>query len=275
MDWDGYVALATLLLAIGTFMSVYQSRKQSQAIIRQLKLQIGQQIPHIFVRNVTFESNSLTLDIENATDTPAFRLGLSTSYFPVLEKYYADKDGKQEINWGETVKLREDGKTVYMKYYSTGLNNRPKLNYDGQEVQSDSAVSFFAPQGVSQYLPPKTNIQVKTTPRFAVSWQDKESSSFQGFAFDEFRNFLLKNNIHAVAVVMYLICRDSAEMTHTQGEIARFAIVTSTDKTLADSGKNPQHFEFLAVPFLDSLGENSYISGDTYRDVHSGWNVRD
>ena len=278
MDWNIFanmsVAVGTIVLAIASFVSNDLSRRQNQAILRQLNLQTGQQIPHLFIRKVTFEDNAIKIDVENATNVPAYWLALSTNYYIVREKYYSDEKGDCEINFGESVKLHEEGKTVYMKYSSIICNSQPKLKHGDMEVQINSAVSFFDPQGVSQYLPPKTNIQIKTTPRFAISWRENDSQVYAGFDFSEFRSFLLKNNIFTVAVTMGLICKDSAEMEHYQGEVARFAIRPSSDKTLAESGINPQNFDFIAVPFLETFDEKSWILTDTYDNVHSGWNVQ-
>lgn len=275
MDWQGLLAVGTILLAIAALVSISIGRRQNQVILRQLSLQTGQQIPHLFIREVKFEDDTININIENATNVPAYWLGLSTNYYLVNERYSSDSEGKNEINRGESVKLHEEGKTVYMKYYPIIGSVVPKLKYEGKEAQINSAVSFFDPQGVSQYLPASTNIWVKAVPRFAISWKEKDViQAYRGFAFNEFRSFLLKNNIFAVAVTMDLICKDSAEMQHNQGEVASFAILAGSDKTLAESGKRQQHFDFIAVPFFEMLSKDSWILTDTYLNTYSGWNVQ-
>ena len=152
MDWNGLVAVGTMLLAIATFMSVYQGRKQMQVISKQLNLQKGQQIPHMFIKKVVFEGDTVKLDVENATDVAAYWTGLETSFFLVRLQYYDGPDNGHEINRGEAIRMKEEGKIPYGKYYSLGPE-ASKLTYEGKEVKPGSAVSFFDPQGVSVFLP--------------------------------------------------------------------------------------------------------------------------
>ena len=129
MSWDWLVALGTLLLATATFMSVYQGRRQIQTLLQQLNLQIGQQIPHLFIKKVMFEGNTVKLDIENATSAPAFWLGLETRFHLIRLQYRDAANGGCVIPWGEAIKLKEEGKTVYGKYVLMLSDEWPNLIY--------------------------------------------------------------------------------------------------------------------------------------------------
>jgi hypothetical protein len=273
MSWDWLVALGTILLAIATFMSVLQGRKQMQTLLRQVNLQVGQQIPHLFIQRVTFERDSVKIDVENATNVPAFWLGLETRFHLIRQSYSDSADGGREITWGEAIKLKEAGKIVYGKYLLLLPHEWPKLVQENREVKPETAVTFFAPQGVSMYFPPKSTIQVSTTPRFAISWMEKDNRTWQGLEYIRFRDFLLRNNIDRVAVSMMLVCKDASEKPVAQDYVASFLIVTATDKSLEDSSKNAQKFDFLPLSQLDTLSDKYWITEEVYDNIHSNWHV--
>jgi hypothetical protein len=275
LDWNALVAVGTLVLAIATFTAVYQGRKQLQMLSRQLNLQTGQQVPHLFIKQVTFEEDIVKLDIENATNVPACWAGLETRFFLVRRQYYDAQRNGHEITWGEAVKLREKGQTVYGKYYLLALNEGPKLVHEGKEVKPETAISFFAPQGVSVYFPPKATVQVKTTPRFAVSFTEKDRRTWMGFEYGTLRDFLLKNNIDEVAVSMSLVCKNAGEMVFGQGYVASFVIRTVSDKSLADSSRNAQRFDFLPLSHQDYLSDGKWTTDEQYRNTYSTWHVFD
>jgi len=274
MDWNGFVAVGTMLLAIATFMSVYQGRKQMQVISKQLNLQKGQQIPHMFIKNVVFEGDTVKFDVENATDVAAYWTGLETSFFLVRLQYYDGPDNGHEINWGQAIKMKEEGKVPYGKYYWLG-SDASKLTYEGKEVKPGSAVSFFDPQGVRDFLPAKSNVQISTTPRFLITWREKgdQFPSTVGFEYSLLREFLLKNNITEVAVSMSLICKDSAETTVDQGYVTSFIINTSSDKCLADSAKHVRRFDFLPISRFDRLSNRFWIPEEEYHNTYSNWHI--
>jgi len=273
LDWSALVAVGTLALAIATFMAVYQGRKQLQTLSRQVNLQIGQQIPHLFMKQVIFEEDIVKLDIENATNAPAYWVGLETEFFLVRERYYDAQHNGREISWGEVVKLREDGKTVYGKYYPLVGHECPKLVHEGKEVKPGTGISFCAPEGVSVYFPPKATAQVKTTPRFVVYLTEKEGWSWMGFEYGTFRDFLLKNSIDTVAVSMSLIWKDAGETVLGQTYVASFVIRTALDKSLAESSRHAQRFDFLALSHQQLLSDRMWITGEDYRNTYSGWHV--
>jgi hypothetical protein len=273
LNWDVLVAVGTLLLATATFLAVYQGRRQVQMLYRQLNLQTAQQIPHLFIKQVTFEKDAVKLDIENATDAPALWTGLVTRFFFINERYFDAQRGGHEISWGQAVKLKEEGKTVYGKYYLPAPNKWPKLVYNGKEVRQEAAVSFFAPQGVSTYFPPKTTIQVKTAPRFAISWAEKDRQAGKGFEYGAFREFLLENNIDEVAVSMSLICKDAAEKPLGQADVASFVIKTASDKSLADSSAHAQRFDFLPLSHQEYLSDKIWVTEESYYNTYSNWHI--
>ncbi|QBX63340.1 hypothetical protein [Dehalococcoides mccartyi] len=273
MDWNFLVGAGTIVLAIATFLAVFQGRKQTQAILRQLNLQTGQQIPRLFIKKVTFELNSIKVDVQNATNAPASWVGLETSFYVVGQKLYADQTSDSEITWGDAIRLRDEGKTIYAKYHWLGPDS-PKLTFENREVRSDVAVNFFSPQGVSVYLPPNSTIQLETTPNFAISWKGESGlSSYRGLDYSELRDFLLKNNIRAAAVVMDLLCKDTAETVHDQGPVASFAIRTDLDRSLEDSSKNAHRFDFIPLSHIESLSAKSWTPYDHYKNTFSNWHV--
>jgi len=273
MDWSFLAGIGTIALAIATFLFVYQSRRQTQVLFRQLNLQTGQQIPRLFIRQVDFERNSIKINIQNAANIPASWVGLETRFFVVGQRLYADQTGDNEISWGEAVRLRDEGKTIYAKYYWLGPDLQ-KLRFENREVHADAAVSFFSPPGVSVYFPPNSTIQVETTPIFTISWKGEDGlPSYQGFDYNEFRNFLLSNNVRAAAIVMELLCKDTAEMVHSQGPIASFAVRTDLDRSLVDSSKNTQRFDFIPLSHAEMLSEKSWTPYDHYRNTYSSWHV--
>jgi hypothetical protein len=273
MEWNALVAIGTILLAIATFMSVLQGRKQMQTLLKQVNLQVGQQIPHLFVRKVTFEGDSVKIDIENATNASAHWLGLETSFHLIRQRYSDSAHDGREITWGEAIKLKEEGKIVYGKYFLLGPHEWPRLVHDNREVKPETAVTFFKPQGVSIYFPPKSTIQVSTTPRFAFSWMEQDNRRWQGFEYARFRDFLLRNNIDKVAVSMLLVCKDASEKPIAQSYVASFLINTASDKSLEDSSKSEQKFDFLPLSQLDFLSDEFWITEEIYDKMHSNWHI--
>jgi hypothetical protein len=273
MDWSFLVGIGTIVLAVATLLYVDQSRRQTQIILRQLNLQTGQQIPRLFIKRVDFEKDSVKIDIQNATNVPASWVGLETEFFIVGQRLYADQAGENEIGWGEAIRLRDQGKTIYGKYYSLHLD-LPKLRFENREVHAAAAVSFFSPQGVSVHFPPNSTIQVETKPIFAVSCEGEEGfPSYRRFEYNEFRDFLLSNNVRAAAVVMQLRCKDSAEMVHNQGPVASFAVRTDLDRSLVDSSKNTQHFDFIPLSHVEQLSAKSWTPYRDYANTFSNWHI--
>lgn len=267
------VGIGTIILAVATLLYVDQSRRQTQIILRQLNMQTGQQIPRLFIKRVDFEKDSVKIDIQNATDVPASWVGLETRFFIVRQRLYADQAGKNEIDWGEAIRLRDQGKTIYGKYYPLHPNS-PKLRFENREVHADAAVSFFSPQGVSVHFPANSTIQVETRPIFAVSYEGEEGFPLhRGFEYNEFRDFLLSNNVRAVAVVMQLLCKDFAEMIHNQGPVASFAVRTDLDQSLLDSSKNTEHFDFIPLSHVEQLSAKSWTPYADYANTFSNWHI--
>jgi hypothetical protein len=273
MDWNFLVGVGTIILAIATLFLVFQNGRQMDVMLRQLNMQIGQQIPRLFIKQVDFRLDSIEIEIQNAADVPATSVGLETSFFVIGQHLYADQKGDNEISWGEAIRLHDQGETVYSKYYWTGPES-PKLKFENREVNPSAAVSFFSPQGVSVYFPPHTTMRIATKPVFLISWKgDQGLPSYKGFGYTEFRDFLLSNNIRAVAVVMSLLCKDAAEAVHHQGTVASFAIRTDLDRSLVESSQNAQHFDFIALAPTEWLSEKSWIPHETYQNIRSNWHV--
>lgn len=273
MDWSFLTGLGTIILAIATILYVTQSRLQTQALMKQVNLQIGQQIPRLFIKRVDFEPNSLKIEIQNAGNTPAYWVGLETMFFVIGQRLYSDQHGDNEISWGESVKLREEGKTIFSKYFWIGPD-RPKLRFENREVDAGNAVSFLSPQGVSVYFPPNSVVQTETRPIFLISWRgDQGLRSYKGFDYNEFREFLLSNSIRAAAVVMSLVCKDTGETVHGQGYVASFVVRPDLDHSLVDSGRNSQRFDFIPLSHEEQLSGNSWIPNDHYQNTYSNWHV--
>ena len=273
IDWNFLVAAGTVVLAIVTLLLVIQYRRQVDVMLKQLNMQIGQQIPHLFIKQVDFQPDSVEIEVQNATDAPATSVGLETRFFTIGQHLYADQEDHKEISWGEAIRLRNQGQTVYSKYYWTGPGN-PKLKFENKEVDPSAVVSFFSPQGVSVYFPPRTTVRIATKPAFAISWKDDQGLlSYRWFQYSEFRDLLLSNDIRAVAVVMSLLCKDAAEVVHHQGTVASFAIRTDLDQSLVESSRNVQRFDFVALAPTEWLSEDSRISAEMYGNIRSNWHV--
>lgn len=271
MDWSFLGGLGTIILAIATILYVNQSRLQTQVLMKQVNMQIGQQIPHLTIRQLTVEPNSVKMEIQNTANAPAYWVGLETKFYVIGQRLYRDQHSDNEISWGESIKLREEGKTIFYKYYWTGPT---KLKFENREVDADNAVSFLSPQGISGYFPPNSTVQVETRPMFLISWKgDQGLRTYQGFEYDKFREFLLSNNIRAAAVVMTLVCKDTAETVHSQGYAASFVVRTDLDHSLADSGKNSQRFDFIPLSHEERLSGDSWTRYDDYRNSYSNWHV--
>jgi len=273
INWNILVGVGTIVLAIATLLLVIQNRRQVDVMLKQVNMQIGQQIPHLFIKQVDFRPDSVEIEVQNAGDVPATSVGLETQFFVIGQHLYADQEGDTEISWGEAIRWRDQGKTVYSKYYWTGPEN-PKLKFENREVNSSAVVSFFSPQGVSVYFPPRTTMRITTKPMFGISRRtDQGLASCRWFEYSEFRDFLLSNDIRAVAVVMSLLCKDAAEAVHHQGTVASFAIRTDLDRSLVESSQNTQRFDFIALAPTEWLSEDSRITGEMYRNLRSNWHV--
>jgi hypothetical protein len=273
MDWSFLVALGTVVLALVTLLLVIQYRRQVDVMSKQLNMQIGQQIPRLFIKQVNFRPDSVEIEVQNAGDAPAMSVGLETRFFVVGQHLYADQEGHKEINWGEAVRIHDQGQTVYSKYYWTGPGT-PRLRLEGKEIEPSAVVSFFSPQGVSAYFPSRTTICITTKPMFGISWRgDQGLASSRWFEYGEFRNFLLSNDIRAVAVIMSLLCKDAAEEVHHQGTVASFAIRTDLDRSLVESSRNAQRFDFIALAPTEWLSEDSRITVEMYHNIRSHWHV--
>jgi hypothetical protein len=48
IDWTFLVGIGTIILALATLALVVQSRRQVHALLHQLNIQIGQQIPYVY-----------------------------------------------------------------------------------------------------------------------------------------------------------------------------------------------------------------------------------
>ena len=273
MDWNLLVGIGTIVLATATLLLVFQSRRQADFMLKQLNMQIGRQIPRLLVRAVNIQGDSVDIKVQNTTDFPALSVGLETQYFAVAQRLYSDQEGHNEINWGEAIKLRDRGVTVYARYNWAGPAT-PKLRFEGREVEPSAAVSFFSPQGVSVHFPPNTTMWISTKPVFLISCKgDQGLPSYRWFGFADFRDFLLSNEIRAVAVVMSLLCKDAAEIVHHQGTVASFAIRTDLDGSLLESSENAQRFDFIALSPVESISEDSRMPGHMYRSTYSHWHV--
>jgi hypothetical protein len=124
------------------------------------------------------------------------------------------------------------------------------------------------------HFPPDSTINVETKPVFLISWKgDQELSSFKGFNYSEFRNFLLSNNIKSVAVVMLLLCKDSGERVHHQGTVASFAFRIDLEHSLLESSKNSQHFDFIPLGPTERLSEDSWTPYEQYTNTFSNWHI--
>jgi hypothetical protein len=271
MDWNFLVGIGTIILALATILYVYQSRLQTQILTKQINLLTGQQIPRLFIKQIDFEANSLKLEIQNITNVPAFWMGLETNFYVIGQRLYPNQNSDTEISWGEAVKLRDEGKTIYEKYFWSG---QTKLKFQDKEVDTDTAISFFSPQGASVYLPPNSTIQVTSRPIFLVSWKENQGlKSYKGFEYSEFREFLLYNNIRAAAIVLTLTCKDSAEIEHSQGYAASFVLRTDLDHSLIDSSKNTRRFDFIPLSHDERLSGDSWTPNDSYNNTFSNWHV--
>jgi hypothetical protein len=107
---------------------------------------------------------------------------------------------------------------------------------------------------------------------FAISFnEENELYGERVFHYDKFRDFLLKNNVDEVAVSMYLVYKDAAEMEVGDVYVSTFVIATASDKCLADSSKRVQHFDFLPLSPSELLTEGSWVSSKFYSETYSSW----
>jgi hypothetical protein len=273
MDWNFLVGIGTIILAVATILLVIDSNRRTEVLLKGLNLQIGQQIPRLFVKRVDFGPDFVKIEIQNVTNVPAFSAGLETRFFVIGQRLYADEAAEREIGWGEAIVLRDQGKTLYGKYYWAG-SDTPRLRSDNREVQADAGISFFSPEGVSVYFPPNSIVEVETKPRFLIAWPGEQGFlSSRGMEFDEFRKFLLSNDVRAVAVVMSLLCKDGGEVTRSQGYVASFVVRADLDRSLAESGKNQRRFDFIPLSHEERLSGDSWVSDRDYRGSYSNWHV--
>ena len=99
IDWNFLVGIGTIILAIATFLYVNQSRIQTKILAKQVNLQTGQQIPRLLTSQLHFDTNSIKINIENATNVPAYWVGLETRFFIIEQKLYPDQQSDTEISW--------------------------------------------------------------------------------------------------------------------------------------------------------------------------------
>ncbi|MBF8265160.1 MAG: hypothetical protein HW384_1024 [Dehalococcoidia bacterium] len=227
-------------------------------------------VPYLEIISYETKDNTLILDIENLSDSTARGMGISTSFYLVFPRYTADSKGIDVLSSSRLEHLVKDNVTVFVKYFLFGPNE-PKLIWEGKQVRSVEVISFPETGTDAAYFPPHHKSKVEFKPRFMVETKETLASG-KAFLFDEFKEFLLQNNIGYCAVDIKLVYQDLTETQIGYDSFCRFVINPMAHTTIEESCKDKASFDFLPLSIREIQLKNKWIDKSIYKRFKSPWN---
>lgn len=264
------VVIGTLALATAAFFTLRQNSKQVSILSRQISMQRSSLVPYLEINSYKAQDNRLILDIENLSNSIARGLGISTSFYLVYPRYSADPQGKDILSSSRLEQRIKDNITVWVKYHIFGPNE-PKLLFDGKYAKSVEVISFPETGNSAAYFPPHNKTTVEFKPRFLISTRE-QLPSMKAFEFDEFKEFLLQNNIDYCAVDIKLVYQDLTERQIGNDSFCRFVINPRKHKTIQECHEEKASFDFLSLSLREIQLNLKWIDKSIYKRFKSHWN---
>lgn len=267
------LAGATFLLAFVALSALFVARNQFKVVRERFKIERSRIVPYLSVTNLSFiTADTLCCNIENVSDATAHWIGLSSYFYIVAPQYYDSLSTGNTLTYSEVKQRADEGKESYIKFYMPPNSIGHLLIYKDEEVSPKRIVNFAESGLTEAILPPHSGIvAVQFRPKFYVQTPDGHFGQF--FNYDEFRDFLVQNNIEYVAVHFNLIYKDVAETALGGNYVDAFAIDVNKHKTLREAWKTHFPLDFLALSSSQIISNNRLLTEDLYRNMSSSWNL--
>lgn len=249
------LAAATTVVAIATFRSVTQNKRQTKALIRQTLVLKSQQDPVLVIKSFNIHENTLNITIENIGNGPAQLLAVRSSY-GVAKWRPSDSPPNQEE---QAIMDFLNTKRRFFGNYQLELR---ELVYEGKKqtldpgfgylVNSDANISFL-PRGETRTY----TLEVK----FMTQWGKKVSDIFgegKGRSFEELKDMMKSNNVKFIGVSLDLMVKNMNETEIPTTRICKFVIDFERHKNLEEAYKEKQEPSF----FVNM--QNEVVSGKVW-----------
>lgn len=135
------------LAVAGTVLSIYNMvlfNRQSKLMEKQALWQRSEVYPYVRVEKIEFTGNTLSLNLKNMSETPAFEIGLLVNFYPGSK---LENDGF--LTFADPIEFN-DAETYFKKAYSKQTVN-PLRNEEGSNRLYAKKMAFSV-QSLLSYL---------------------------------------------------------------------------------------------------------------------------
>jgi hypothetical protein len=215
--------IAGVSLAVaGTVLSIYNMvlfNRQSKLMEKQALWQRSEVYPYVRVEKIEFKVNTLSLNLKNMSETPAFEIGLLVNFYAGSK---LENDGF--LTFADPIEFN-DADPYFKKAYAKQTVN-PLRNEEG-----------------SNRLYAKENGVFRAEPSFIFANSQKNlASSKIGYTWEPnnyplLRARLLGQNIRYVAVTLKLVYKDPAETLQEFEQFGQFIVDLKKHETFEQAAK--------------------------------------
>ena len=213
------LAVATIALALITYKSVNDGKRQVDILLRQTILLRSQNDPILSIKSFSFNNNKLNITIENNGNGPASSLAIITMFSPAKRTYFRDSEGIKSLSETEIKEALLNNKQVTIRYEVVDK----KLIVKGEEV-TPMKLAYILPNNQSNTLVLLPRETCAYTIDLGFGLRDIKGSSVSYPLYNNLVQLLNENNVTCFGLGFQLLCKNMAEDPIQDQSIAAFVV---------------------------------------------------
>ena len=224
------LAVATIALALITYKSVNEGKRQVDILLRQTILLRSQYDPILSIKSFSFNNNKLNITIENNGNGPASSLAIETMFSPAKRTYFRDSESIKLLSETEIKEALLKNKQVTIRYEAVDK----KLIEKGEKV---------TPIKLAYILPNKQYNTLVLLTRETCSYTIDLGfglRNIKGIIYPLYNNLvqlLKENNVTCFVLGFRLLCKNMAEDLIQEQSIATFVVDLTRHSNIEEAYK--------------------------------------
>jgi hypothetical protein len=266
VDATVLVAVATLILALVTYTSVRQNRRQVDMLTRQTVILRSQIDPIPVVHLVAFNGNTLRVRITNHGAGPASSLAIDTGIHLCKVTFTKDASGKQPYS-EEELRSAPKGTLAYPRY--DWHPNSQLLDAGKKKYPVDVVNQLLKELPDTMILLPNEEYEYSVDLRFGLGNSRKDPDLWLGY--EQLVETMRRSDVWSFALSLGLIGKNMADEKIRGQTLANFIVDLVRHKTLEDAFKENRRPYFLPLD-IKEVAQKIPVSTEMYLQSKLGIN---
>lgn len=252
-------AVATVVLAAVTYLSVREGKRQVNMLVRQTMILRSQNDPIPYIKSLSFDKNKLNITVENTGNGPASSLAIGTMFVPAERTFHGDSESEKPLSGTEIKDALEKQKQLYVRYEM----GRENLIENGREVTPIKLACLLInkPRNTMVLLPHET---CSYTIDLSYGLRDVKGSARSWPHYDTLVNLLKENGVTCFALGLDLLCKNMAEDPIQDQSIAAFVVDLNIHSSIEEAHRENIAPHFMTIGIMELAERGIPLERDEY-----------